>query len=214
MSALTKKLELVNAALMALGNNRLSTLSVDSTDLIEALSAQELEHWIQEVLLLGPWKCVSSEASLSESVDTSDQAFAYAYALPSDFVRMIGTPTFCGGVPISASSADEGALYNIRRNDNGVQLLECDFTQPQILYVYQNLALEGYYDKIAPELRNLIITKIKLELALPVTENATLLESLEMRYMRQRKFALATLSHNGSGKVKDRGMLTGSARSL
>lgn len=210
MSVATEKLSLVNSALLSLGHSRYATgtdfTADSSTDPIHALVYSELNNWITEVLKAVPWKCVSDEAELSTTATADDDSFDYIYTIPSDFVRLIGIPTFLGGYPRNINTFRD--LYNIKKNSSGTWVFMCDFSAPQINYVYQALTNGDYYALFDSELRGAIIKKIASELCLLITANASLDAAWKTKYDDAIAAGIAANGIMGRGKeVREGGLL-------
>ncbi len=193
MSLESEQLKIVNAALGHLGNKRLSTLSPTSTSTLELFIEANFADWIMEVLEQAPWRCVMKEDSLLEAVIPSTNIqYRYAYLLPSDFVRLIGQPCFFPGLPVRYH---ERNVYEIigKYSATGQRILYCNAANPEIRYVYQNLNTETYYTYIDATLRRTLIAKFEYELALPVTENASL---AELKYKMYREILRHARANN------------------
>lgn len=136
MATVTETLlaNIVNPALLELGGRDLSTLSTGSPDLTEKLAARTILALVDEVLMAAPWVCVSKrDSSLTASTTVTSDEFDYVYALPDDFLRMIGEPLYSG----SLLHYSQGQYPDWRIKTRSY--LECAYAGPDILYVYRTV---------------------------------------------------------------------------
>jgi hypothetical protein len=181
MALLDEQLKLVNTALREIGHGGLSTLSPSATDQTEALIATRLDDWVEEVLKELPWRCVTKESTtLTAYADGQELKYDYAYRLPTDFVRFNGD-IYHLGYPIRHDQ--RRAWEIIGRDASGTLIMGTWYLTPSFYYVYKDLTNEDFYSlAMDTTLREAIVKYIKKQVAVAVTENAALLERLEVAY--------------------------------
>jgi hypothetical protein len=206
MSATTEKLALVNNALLSLGEDELSDLSDASSNKLEKLSARQMNTWLEEVLLALPWKAIAKEASLSTSATKTDSAFTYAFDMPTDYVRMIGEPTFFNGYSVDRQRSDRKSSYNIRYLSSGL-IFETDHTSPQIIYVYKNFTNESWFTALPAMFKAVVVAKIAAELSYIVKDSESAIRIFESRYQLRMREASAYNHDLGMSKRERTGYI-------
>jgi hypothetical protein len=88
---LNSETDIANSALFLLGQSRVSTIDESSKN--ASLCKAAYEYCRDEVLRMTPWSCARKRESLVALSTAPVFAFAYAYQLPSDFVRLIVADT-------------------------------------------------------------------------------------------------------------------------
>jgi hypothetical protein len=148
------EVDICNGGLDFVGAGTIVSLTEDSL-----AAAACRRHWPitrQEVLESHPWKCVSKQATLATTTTAPLFGFSYAYPLPADFVRMIGTE-------------DPDDLFTVH---NGI--LHCDLSPAYIDYVYLCVDPTRY----SAGLVNALQMHLGYRLALALRQDANLADTI------------------------------------
>ena len=157
---------LVNPALVMLGADTLTALST-STNTVQNLASITFLMLVEEVLMEANWAGIQKRATtLAADSDHVNDEFYYGFALPSDFVHLVGEPRY-----IRAAVFPPGQKH---WRIVGTKL-ETDYAGPDILYVYNpgyavndNETPDDYYTLMNAPLRSAIIAKLMAAWADPI----------------------------------------------
>ena len=156
----------VNPALVMLGADTLIALSVSASETIQNLASITFLGLVEEVLMEANWVDVQKrDSSLTADSNHVADEFPYGYALPSDFVHLVGEPRYIG-----AGVVPKGQKH---WRVNGTKL-ETSCLGPDILYVYKTSDAvdagtdDAYYTLMKAPLRAAIIAKLMAAWAAPV----------------------------------------------
>jgi len=158
----------------------------------EADIANALYPMVRDGMLSAyPWSFATAQRSLAQLSGVPVADFAFAYQLPSDFLRALSLGR--GGAGLSAATG-RGAEYRVheRRIHTNVEM-------PVLTYVFRpaESAFPPYFDKALTD-------KLSAEFCLPITENtarADLLHKLAEQSFQQAKTADA--QGQSPGRIED-----------
>lgn len=157
------------AALMLLGDSPIASLSENTKRAImcNAIYSQARD----EVLRAHPWNCLKTRVVLSPLADAPAFGWGYQFTKPGDFLRMI-------------MAGDEEIGQTDYVFEGNVILADTD-----TLHVhYLARKGEGEWDA---HLVQLMVRRMQMELAYPITKSASLRDSLKEDYFRQGTGILA-----------------------
>lgn len=150
-------IDLCSRALIKIGAKSISSFSEESA---EATVAEQLYTPTLEGLLSSyPWRFALSQRELARLVQAPNGDFAYAYALPNDFLRAISAGTAMRG---------KGLNYRIFNNQ-----LHTDSESVLLTYLYKPTESD-----FPPFFSQLIISWLAAEFCLPLTESTSRAEHL------------------------------------
>lgn len=150
--------EICNMALDLIGTAPIHNLE-DATERSEAaLKCRRFWPIIRQVVFRShPWNCLSKPVSLTQTTTAAPWGFSYAYALPDDYVRMVGME-------------DPDASYRVRRG-----ILYCDDSPANIEYV----PLETDCTKYSPDLVRCLYLNLAYELSYALTHQVDIANNIK-----------------------------------
>lgn len=137
-----------------------------------------------------PWSFASGQVALAQLEDAPLADYAYAYALPNDFLRAL-----------SAGSGSRGRGLNYRISGNA---LHTNASAVVLSYVFraEEEAFPPYFDQV-------LITRLAAEFCIPVTESTSRAESFYALYEREFQRARQIDSQQDTpGKIEDFTLIT------
>lgn len=165
--------EICNSALAKIGAARITALEEGSKN--ANLCAELYERCRDDLLRAHSWNFATARAKLAREATTPVFGFAYAYALPADWMRCVDAYGDAGGAAqiiyrvegdCLLSDADDAFLCYIRRVEDA-NLMPADF-------------------------REALACLMARELAVPIAQSNTLEEKLEARFRTRLRRARTT----------------------
>jgi len=106
-------IEIFNQAMLKIGADRITAAGLDPEAQAEAALAATIYPTEKRALLrMYPWNCAIKRQTLAQLADKPPNQFAYAYALPDDYIRLLEVRT------------GDWTMYN--RNGDGVRTYELE----------------------------------------------------------------------------------------
>ncbi len=152
----------------------------------ESEIAANLFPQVRDALLSAyPWSFASGQIALDRLVTTPVADYAYAYALPNDFLRAL-----------SAGSGSRGRGLNYRISGGALHS-----NAPDVVLTY---VFRPDEEEFPPYFDQALITKLAAEFCIPVTESTSRAESLfnmaEREFQRARQI---DAQQDTPGKIED-----------
>lgn len=161
-------IELCSSALIKIGANSIGSFE-DGT--AEARIARSLYPLIRDALLTAhPWSFATTTARLPRLADDPIADFAYAYALPADFLKALGA---------GPDGRGRGLIYQLA----GGRLLT---NAPEVTLTYLGRPGEGAFP---PFFSAALVTRLAAEFCIPLTENGSRAERLQQLADNELKLA-------------------------
>lgn len=168
--------EICTAALLSLGREGISSFN-DLND--RARACKGIYPQVLDEELSRPWRCILSRATLSRLVAAPAFGYAYQYALPADCLKV-------------RQMEDPDSEFQV---EGGVLLT--DEETAKIIYHrrVENVAL------LSPGLVGVLVARMALELAMPITSDRNVLAAASSRYERRLMEGLASDGQQGTPEV-------------
>ncbi len=155
---MSSQIEIANLALSLLGEPAIASFSDNSR------AAREANLWFhptrRSFLQKHPWSRAKARAQLAQLATAPAFGFSNAFALPSDYLRLV---SINGVLVWEQRNASDPAIYRIEGNT-----LLTDDSSAKIVYIYD---LEDT-TKFSPVMVEAFAAHLALNLALPVTKDA------------------------------------------
>jgi hypothetical protein len=164
-------IELCSSALIKIGANGISSFE-DGT--AEARIARSLYPLIRDALLCGhPWTFATARAHLPRLNEEPLSEFAYAYALPADFLKALSA---------GHDSRGRGLIYQIANRQ-----LHTNAAAVTLTYLFRSS--EGDFPAFFSPV---LVTRLAAEFCIPLTENSSRAERFHR--LAEEELKLAKLS--------------------
>lgn len=193
MAHATDRTEIVNAALLGLGSQTITTaqLTGSQTDLGKMMD-NLLKDSISDIAARHDWQSLTKLAHLSTAVDNSsseDFEFNQYFALPSDFVRMVDRPWF-EDIQTRTTTVHYPD-YKIANNRIYTNANYIDF-----YYVWFNYTDDDFWTAVLSDktLRKALIDKVRAEATFPLTKNSSQSQFNEAKAALKMKTAVVANS--------------------
>lgn len=164
-------INIINRALIKLGQPTISSTSQEPNGRIYGLVYQDLRDWL---LASHPWRFAIKRVVLAQDVEAPVSGFAYAYTLPSDFLSLyrfgeyFKTPNYSDNIV----SSDE--RYSIEGN----KILCNEKDRLYLLYV----AKIEEPEKFSVSFREALVNKIAAEYAAKLKQSINLANKLDENF--------------------------------
>jgi hypothetical protein len=168
---MSTSIEIWNMAMMKIGADRITAFGVDSEAQMEAALGDTIYATEKRSMLrLYPWNCAIKRAALAELATAPPNQYAHAYALPSDYIRLLELRT------------GDMALTNI--NGEGVRSYVVEgkavlTNQANIIARYVADIDESLFDA---HLEEALIAKLSFESVYAIGQSATALSNFGSIY--------------------------------
>lgn len=186
---MSSKVQICNLALARLGAARITSLTdnTESANLCNLL----FNDIAEEVMMEGAWTSTLVRTDLAQTTNTPSYDYTYEYQLPVN--------PKCLKV-LAVNDLVQGDIdYRIE----GDKLL-CNDSTIKILYISYLTDTEAY----GTALKTAIVSRLAMELAYPITGNASLVDALMRRYERDLNIGLSNSTSQGSNEGIDTNDLT------
>lgn len=167
------KVQVINEALALIGESPISDV-LEST----ARAAAANSHWDavrHDVLGRLDWQCAVKRANLSQHATAPLFEYAYAYTLPSDFIRLVEIYDVTTGTYISYAHPD--ASYQIEWHE-GFRSIITSRSPLQVRYVFDLTDTT----LMSSSMQKAIAAKLAARLAKRLTGQSNLVASMEAMY--------------------------------
>jgi len=162
-----------NSALAKIGAARITALDEGSKN--ASLCAELYERCRDDLLRAHTWNFATARAKLARQAEAPVFGYAYAYALPADWIRSV------------AAHGDEGGksalIYRIEASS-----LLCDAEDVYLRYIRR---VENA-NSMPADFREALACLLARELAVPIAQSNTLEEKLEARFRTRLRRARTT----------------------
>lgn len=178
--------QIANAALASLGCNTITSLS--ATDTAEARVAGSLyEAAVCTVLEAREWTFAKTRLQLTKSLEAPVFGYSYQYTISSLVISVI-------------------RCYNAKGDlvDDWIRETDKVLTNEDAP-VYAEVMMRVDESTFSPGCTNAIIAKLAADMAIPLTENAKLADSWEMKYQSRLAAGGASDGKQGRSQVKTAG---------
>ncbi|MGD1878327.1 MAG: hypothetical protein ACFB13_12620 [Kiloniellaceae bacterium] len=162
-----------NSALAKIGAARITALEEGSKN--ASLCADLYERCRDDLLRAHSWNFATARAKLARTAEVPVFGYAYAYALPADWIRCV-----------AAQGSESGGPELVYRIE-GARLLS-DAEDVYLRYIRQ----VGDANLMPADFREALACLLARELALPIAQSNTLEEKLEARFRTRLRRARTT----------------------
>lgn len=164
-------INIINRALIKLGQPTISSTSQEPNGRIYGLVYQDLRDWL---LASHPWRFAIKRVVLSQDVEAPVSGFAYAYTLPSDFLSLYRFGEYYKSPNLSDNIVSSDERYSIEGNK-----ILCN--EKDRLYMLYIAKIEEP-EKFSVSFREALVNKIAAEYAAKLKQSINLANKLDENF--------------------------------
>lgn len=164
-------INIINRALIKLGQPTISSTSQEPNGRVYGLVYQDLRDWL---LASHPWRFAIKRVVLSQDVEAPVSGFAYAYTLPSDFLSLYRFGEYYKSPNLSDNIVSSDERYSIEGNK-----ILCN--EKDRLYMLYIAKIEEP-EKFSVSFREALVNKIAAEYAAKLKQSINLANKLDENF--------------------------------
>jgi hypothetical protein len=178
-----------NLALGRIGAGRISALNDQSA---EARACNAIYAILRDELLeRHPWTFAIGRSELSQDATAPEFDYSYRYALPADCLRVIKVNDEDVAIPVNVFGNDiDGTIYSAVSGQKWWEIEQGFLCTNETAISIKYIARITDPTKFSSSFVKLLTMRLAPDLAMQITKNATLAESLEAKFFKE--FADAT----------------------